>query len=163
MPQVIERWLTPVPHSKPDKDVVHLNDDTYCWAEHNTNNFEPSTYLLLDLINDPLLDPTLLDVIQNGGPADIIGPTLIGQPAQVASFYDDAEIAEEVECEGCVVGCDICRNNNTVVAQPRRPSINEPRNNDGRTDCYKCRQPVVLSGGGMYQLCGNQSCEWHGN
>lgn len=167
MPQVAERWLTPAPNSHPGKDLVRLDDGTYCWADHNTNNFDQDTYLLIDLQNDPTLDGVMLDVIQNGGPPDIIGPNLIGQPAPrhhgggLGFIDDDDDYYDDYD--------DEYYNNDEydgggfthIPAATHRPRVpDEPKNNDGRTHCYKCKQPVTNAAGGMYQLCKNQQCEW---
>lgn len=158
MPQVTERWINPEPN-RPNKDVVHLDDGTYCWADHNTNNFDIDKWTLHELQQRPYIDKELLDVVALSGPPDIIGSGLIGSSSLPSlSFNNDYDVdhdtlGDEDDVEE--------REFNPIEFRPRTSS--EPKNNDGRTHCYKCNQPTKLTGGGMYQVCGNPNCEWFDN
>lgn len=38
-----------------------------------------------------------------------------------------------------------------------------PKNNDGRHECFMCKHPTRITGGGMYNVCANQQCGWFEN
>lgn len=43
-----------------------------------------------------------------------------------------------------------------------KPNPFEPRNNDGRTNCFKCGHQTKSAGGGSYSICNNSRCGWNG-
>jgi len=151
MPYVTERWLNPQPLTKPGKDAVRLDDGTYCWADHNTNNFDKDKWELCDLRKKPYVDWELLEVVHIMGPPDIIGPTLVGMN-NLQNYYvghDESEL--DMENDFYDEPTQYIRTESTESA---------PKNNDGRSKCYKCGHLVHNSGGGMYQICKNPNCEW---
>lgn len=34
-----------------------------------------------------------------------------------------------------------------------------PKNNDGRNECWQCKQPTRIAGM-IYNVCSNQDCSW---
>lgn len=158
MTQVTERWLLPAPGQRPNKDVVRLTDGTYCWVEHNTNNIPANTFLPVDLTSSPGLDDILLDIIQNAGPGDIQGSTIIGSSVSAPSFIPPPVIAQGSVGSSSVVFTP--KPNHATNDAAGHPA---PHNNDNRTACYKCNNPIVESAGGMYQLCNTPGCEWYKN
>lgn len=43
-----------------------------------------------------------------------------------------------------------------------KPNPFEPKNNDGRHNCFKCGAINKQAGGGLYSICPAQKCEWYG-
>lgn len=51
-------------------------------------------------------------------------------------------------------------NHTAVCDSLTLPSPFGPKNNDGRSTCYKCEDPTRQAGGGQYMICKNKDCEW---
>lgn len=76
MIQIIARWIKPWIKTslRSAYDVVHLKDDTYAWADYNTNNLVSHPCSYRDLSH---LEPIIWNLIANKIKPDIFGESTV--------------------------------------------------------------------------------------